>query len=528
MSFNASSFFSPAEDTFLNTRNKNIRNNNMLSSLRWNDGGNEREAGNVSDAERSVNFGIVDQERKVYQPDTSLMHNLTSTEISPFVPIKSLIESPFKPVHAQSTPANKSQFHDSNGIGTQSQNRKNSPNAESILKMKLQAHRRQFQDSMSNLQSDFSTVSNQVNQDTYLHSAFRPRRSMANSNSMTHLKDIGTPSRASSSQLEPLRMSNFSGLNSLSSNITQQKQQTPNISESTSVAEDLNNPYMNEALSRIVNKELETRRLLYAVLAFFMYRFFRSIIRLFVYTHPFVAKFFNDFSNALQKSSKSMGNIAISAFIKWVSQLLTFENILKFGSYLEYFMSIILLVTIVSSLYKLLKPQDKCLDLPLSKAQRKILGLSLNNVGKNDNNDDNNNNDLNDIDESDEEDDEKALKKLLSASPKRMEKPVRVIIPDSKGLDDVMGSLNSLAINRNDVGNMTWSSGMISKGANEDSVGKIRERLSQRHNNGFINVSDNNKIGKRDFISPSGKYMFGVNNELRNQDTFGACNSSFY
>lgn len=453
----------------------------------------------------------------IINPETCLSHNLTSDQISPFIPIKSLVESPFKPTNHLS-PA--SRIGSSLPPASPSPSSlSSSPNAKSILKMKVRAHQRQFQDSMNSMQSKFNLDSKQLNPETYLNSAFNSKRSNngRNTNLMTHLKNIGD----NDDDDDDRRMKRISQLGKRSTSST-----------STSVIQDLDNPYFAEALGRIVNKELEIRKLMYGILIFLIYRFFRSIIRLFVYTNPSVGEFSNKLARNIDTFGDSISNSNdnLSKFIKWISEFFTFENILKTGAYVEYFMSFILGLIIITSSYRLLKPQDKCLDLPLSKAQRKILGLTLEEDGSKGST----------SGMGDEDEDEFMMKKLLSSSssssssPEGMEKPTRIVMPDVEGLEDVMGSLNGLVINNNSnsrSNNVHNTSSLVHRGyynsnSKEDKLENIRNRITQGNissNNSFMNSSN-----KRDFISPNGKYMFEVNNELRPHDSFGTANSSFY
>lgn len=531
MSFNVSSFFSPAEDTFVNKRSTNksfsLKNPNMLSSLPATaDGRNEPETDEV-------------YERSVY-PETSLAHNLSATPISPYVPIKSLVESPFKAshAHAHSTPlvgSSSSYYNSTNGIRTQTPLKQDPMNADSLLKMKIKAHQQQFQDNMNVMQAGFNLADKQVSEETYLNSAFKPRRSTADV-SMTHLKDIGSRkpgdriipndnisqgnTNGMKLPLEPLRMPGYN--DNISKHMSDSK-------GNMSVLQNLDDPYVAEALGRIVNKELEMRKLLYGTLTFLIYRFLRSIIRLFVYTNPVHAKSLRALSKLMRDYSSSIQNERLASFVKWLSQLFTFESFLRVGSYIEYMMSFILGTMIVATLYRLLKPQDKCLDLPLTRAQRKILGLT---TDSNDKSIEGQDSKEGDNVENDDDEEEAILKKLLSSSPQRIEKPTRVFMPGDQGIDDVMGSLNSLAIGNamHNAANVTWSSGMIPKanGTSPGNMENIRTQLSQR--NGSVIADRNYSDGRnsRDYLSPNGKYMFAVNNELRQQGGFGASNSSFY
>lgn len=438
MSFNtSSSFFSPVDDTFINRKNRNI-----LTSRNNNDDGEYDDF----------------NERSIY-PETSLSHNLTLNQVSPYMPIKTLIESPFKPVHAQSTPFKNL----------------NQDNAESNLKLKIKAHQRQFHDSINNMQSDVNFSAKPINKETYLNSVFNSRRSINNSNINNNNNNDKNLSHNNIIPLEPLRNSNLNNKNKFTTDSKNSKH---------TLAQDLDNPYFNEAVGRIVNKEFEIRKLLFGILTFLIYRFFRSIIRLFVYTNPIFGNTTNNISHKIELISENISNENMSKILKFISLSFSFDNILKIGHYIELIFISLFSIILITSIYRILKPQDKCLDLPLTVAQRKILGLTLD--------------ERKDI-KNEEYEDELAMKKLLSASssPERAEKPTRIVMPDYKGLDAVMGSLTNLAINNNNNNN------------------------SISNNN---NKNNNNNI-KRDLISPKGKYMFDINNDLRNQSNY---NSNYY
>jgi hypothetical protein len=423
------------------------------------------------------------------------IHKLPVHEITPYMPIKSLIDSPFKA-------SQHNHLLDRSNISN-SESLNNINDANSLLKFKIKAHQQQFQDNLNkinNPNTEFKTVRDEINTDTYLHSAFKSRRTTSDKvNKLTHLKNIGDKDQ----KFKP--------------NI--------NVNKSSGTStQDLNNPYVLKALGRIVNKEYELRKLLYIVLLFFIYRFARSIIRLFVYTNPLVAKYCNSSANTIFQLGDQMDNFIISDSIIKVSNLFKFENVLKFGSYVEYILSLLLILTFSTSLYRLLKPQDKCLDLPLTKGQRKILGL----VSEKER--------IHDENEDDEDDTtEEIMKKLLSSSPQRIEQPTRVVVPES--IDDVMGSLNGLVINKGNNnennGNMTWSAGMFQQqgfgsrsGNGFTGSNDLKQRLSQKKTDfGVDYQNDDNR--RRDFVTPSNKYLYGVSQELKN-DSFNNANASFY
>lgn len=436
MSFNTSSFFSPVDDTFINRKRRNI------STL----------INNKDDVEYDdIN------ERSIY-PETSLSHNLTHNQVSPYMPIKTLIESPFKPVYAQSTPFKNL----------------NQDNAESNLKLKIKAHQRQFHDSLNNIQSDINLSTQPISKETYLNSIFNSKRSTNNDSINNNNNSKINSSHSNIIPLESLRNSNLNNKNKFSINTKNNKH---------TLAQDLDNPYFNEAVGRIVNKEFEIRKLLFGILIFLIYKFLRSIIRLFVYTNPIFGNTTNNISHRIELVSENINNENISKILKLISISFSFDNILKIGHYIELILINLFSIILITSIYRILKPQDKCLDLPLTVAQRKILGLTLEE-----------NKDI----KNEGYEDELVMKKLLSASssPERTEKPTRIVMPDNKGLDAVMGSLTNLAIHNNN-----------------------------NNNNISSNSNSNNNNIKRDLISPKGKYMFDINNDLRNQSKY---NSNYY
>lgn len=527
---NISSFFSPADDTFLNTRNKRPTSASASPLPIGNSNGDRLAFSPLRESTFNENLENTSLPNISVVHNEGLKHSLPTDCVSPYLPIKSLIESPLRQSYdSYSTSLTERHTGDVNGIGIKQRISDDRVNANTLLKMKIKAHQRQFQNEMENIQSKFKSVNTEIDNNTYLHSAFGSKRQNPGL-SMTHLKNIGSTENNRTNSLnmlpiEPLQTPNFPLLNS------DRNQSEKKPTETLSSIQNLSDPYVVKALGRIVNKEFEMRKLLYGMLVFFVYRFLRSIVRLFVYTNPNVASIARFLSKSIYNmGEESVHNSQIARFLKCTSRLFTFENLLKIGTYLDYIIMGILLMVVLSASFRLLKPQDKCLDLPLSNAQRKILGLSLS---------EKRNGKTGTAGDNDEEDDEteELMKKLIASSPQKMEQPTRVVVPDSKTIEDVMGGLNGLALNRNerDVGNMTWSSGMFSTQKNNSETENIKNKLSQRDNslrvansfdNGTNNANTNNN--RRDFVSPSGKYMFGVNNELKNNENYGTYNSSFY
>lgn len=340
--------------------------------------------------------------------------SLPMGDVSPFQRINPLVESPFR----------QGRFYPLQREREAERGKDNSDSYdESILRRKVRAHQKRYQETV-HVETPLEIDSN-----TYLQSAF------------------GSKKRIYDSQKN------------------QQDRSKLATKTTTTLNRDINNPYFTEALGRIVNKELELRKLLFAVLAFAVSRLVRSLVRLFVYTHPEVHHACDTVSSFIRTN---MDGLPFSVVL---ASAFTFENVLLEASYVDTAVSAILLFVVATSAYRLLKPQDKCLDLPLSNAQRKVLGLTVEEAGN---------------EESDELNDEEEAVKRLYASPKRMEQPVQVVVPDAGSLDGVMGSLGGLDL-RGSASNSTGISSSTSISAN---------------------------------ITPSGKYLYDTRSELQGNRSF--------
>ncbi|TID13275.1 hypothetical protein CANINC_004961 [Pichia inconspicua] len=343
-------------------------------------------------------------------------------EVSPFQSINPLVESPFQqsrfyPMQSERKVENR-RNRDING----------SFDDDNLLKRKVRAYQKRFQDAVQ-VETPLEIDSN-----TYLQSAFGSKRRIQDKKSLT-----GTSKSTATTK--------------------------------STLNRDINDPYFTEALGRIVNKELELRKLLFSVLAFAVSRLVRSLVRLFVYTHPHL-------HNACDAVSAFIGSKLVNfPFGSTITELFTFENVLVEASYIDTTISAVLFFVMATSAYRLLKPQDKCLDLPLSTAQRKVLGLpvdEMENVGN------------------DELDNEEEIVKRLHASPQRMEKPVQVVVPDIGSLDSVMGSLGGLDL----------------RGATSTSTSTTSTSTTAAATGSIANVT------------PSGKYLYETRSELQGNRSF--------
>ncbi|KAG7886277.1 hypothetical protein KL936_004955 [Ogataea polymorpha] len=111
---------------------------------------------------------------------------------------------------------------------------------------------------------------------------------------------------------------------------------------------ELQSPYVELALSRIVNRDAEIRTVIINTLMMLLYRFLVAVIVLL--------------------NVKFRLRDGTSLFPAVLSQYSSYVNRTVYG---------ILLFNIGVSSLRLMKPQDKCLDLPLTSRQRKLLGLPL-------------------------------------------------------------------------------------------------------------------------------------------------------
>lgn len=114
---------------------------------------------------------------------------------------------------------------------------------------------------------------------------------------------------------------------------------SPNNGPSVAI-QDLDNPYIKQALARVVSRVEEQRRLLGTLFGVLVWRLVRSVLD----------------SVVAPKIALAYDPAAAVAWFQWILYALLGTNA-------------------AISLYRLAKPVDKCLDLPLTAKQRELVGL---------------------------------------------------------------------------------------------------------------------------------------------------------
>lgn len=154
--------------------------------------------------------------------------------------------------------------------------------------------------------------------------------------------------------------------------------------------QDLENPYIKEAVARIVVRDVEKRRVIATIFAFLIWRLVKSLFGLLVLPLPpihFDAWFTLDLNWGVD-------------VIQWV-------------------LYPVLIWNIISSVYRLAKPLDKCLDLPLTRQQRELVGLpQINDLNGNK------------LEDDGEERDEWIPKSPQQGSIENVDKPVQIRLED--------------------------------------------------------------------------------------------------
>ncbi|GME71962.1 unnamed protein product [[Candida] boidinii] len=136
-------------------------------------------------------------------------------------------------------------------------------------------------------------------------------------------------------------------------------------------SEELQSPYMEIALSRITNKESELKKLLISFILSFIYKFTVAILQVILIS-------FDLRQERRQKLGGGGGGAGVGSSLNLYPSIDSYYSvILKYGHYFNYFVYSILLLNMILSIFKLITPQDKCLDLPLTDKQRKLLGLPI-------------------------------------------------------------------------------------------------------------------------------------------------------
>lgn len=136
--------------------------------------------------------------------------------------------------------------------------------------------------------------------------------------------------------------------------------------------EDLNQPVINQALSRLVVRDLEKRNIVRMIIKILFIKLFRSVYDQFVssYIHQGINKLKLD--NRLNKLNWAQKKLLVVIRLSLDSYN---DEICAIFKWLEFGLYTLILLSIVVSIYKLLKPLDSCEDLPLTNKQRQLIGL---------------------------------------------------------------------------------------------------------------------------------------------------------
>lgn len=269
-----------------------------------------------------------------------------SEGITSFTPIKSLVSSPFRSSHT-SPRRNDNLTYDDPTLGLTSMGTNGSKkvteqlldvaNAKNVffgdnqkryssLKQKVQQkekfHQHQLQVNMTPKKQEDTTLFSQI----YDRSVFRSRRTT-----------LGAT---------PLLSANNTLSSSFNKNVDHEQQSKTRKTDNNI---DLSSPYMKMALKRLINKKYEVGRLLICSLLFLFYRLICAIV-------------------ALLRIKIELRSSFTQSRDTCIFTIITYVNYAIYAG---------LLFNILIAIIRLLKPQDKCLDLPLTDGQRKVLGLPL-------------------------------------------------------------------------------------------------------------------------------------------------------
>lgn len=318
-----SSFASSAEDTFSRVRRAKSGNKRLPT---W----SNSEMG--SGLENSSN--IFDKSNPVHP----------SEGITSFTPIKALVSSPFR---SSRTSPRRNDFLTYN---------ETTPDADSIQKNSIKKITERLLDAahvgddlFGHARKRYSSLKQKVEQKEKIHQhqlelSMTPEKK----EDPTLFSQIYNRSVFRSRRTTPGTTPVLSPNNVMSSSYNRtidgkQKPQNKKLDNDT----DLGSPYMKIALKRMINKSYEVGRLVVCLLLFTFYKLICAIVTL----------------------------LRIKVELKGSSVRNKDTTLFTIMSYVNYAIYVGLLLNILIAVVRLLKPQDKCLDLPLTDSQRKILGL---------------------------------------------------------------------------------------------------------------------------------------------------------
>ncbi|VEU21480.1 DEKNAAC102497 [Brettanomyces naardenensis] len=328
------SFFTPSDDTFLAAKRRSNK-----------EAGDERvKTSNTIELSRSDRSDLFKGGNPV-KPTSG---------ITPYTPIKSLVSSPFKSkvsVHRNedlsldsSTPLdvylpNSSPAHTSLLLSSPhfpNRDIQDDGQQHSMLKQKVRKEQEHNIEQSSRYLSPQQEENKTLFSTIYERSVFKSRR----------------PTSDAARLLSPERTFNLSPYTAAEDGIRRIPGTTVPPASGSSNEDDnrLASPYTEIALGRIINKDYEGRKLLITILVLLAYRFLLALIKLLAIRFE------------LRK---------LPIFVKHGYYVLQVANYLRYGIYA------VICLSIAISVVRLVKPQDKCLDLPLTNKQRKLLGLPL-------------------------------------------------------------------------------------------------------------------------------------------------------
>ncbi|QPG73428.1 hypothetical protein FOA43_000738 [Brettanomyces nanus] len=265
----------------------------------------------------------------------------------------------------------------------------------------------------------------------------------------------------------------------------------------------IDSPYTEIALKRIINKDYEGRKLLICILLLLTYRFIIALSNL-----AYIRLELNHIELVVQ-------------YKDWIS-VLRYVHLIVYG---------VICINIAASIIRLLKPQDKCLDLPLNNKQRKIIGLPL----VQGNRGDGSHNYHDDYDEIQDRDNIPIARSLIHENP-------TVLSPSKR---DGNNNTDPMEISRS-FANMNLSTNsqrkVTTNNGNTTSPEKIKERLlssrkrlpQQLVEGGYLRSgstplrsSPNTPALNTSFKRPSNKFIYDLSNDDTIVNTTGI-DRSFY
>ena len=122
-------------------------------------------------------------------------------------------------------------------------------------------------------------------------------------------------------------------------------------------------PVVKEALRRQVNKEKECKKFILNLILFFVFRYILRLIK--------------DAKDAIYESQQLPFQKNYENYLPLYQNDRDGGSLFSYSGIIQKSVFLILFLNAATSLYKLLRKQDQCLDLPLTERQRGLIGLSV-------------------------------------------------------------------------------------------------------------------------------------------------------